>query len=111
MEGLTEIENLEVELMHAGVQYALGNMTWGNAIERIRENVNKLVVLKSSNSSWQSDEGGVSRDQHGHPISVRQIVNIIPIVEDGDYTQARGILPLAKGDELPEVQIRRTRDE
>lgn len=56
-------------------------------------------------------EGCVSRDQHGHPISVRQIANIIPIVEEGDYTQARGILPMAKGDELPEVRIRRTRDE
>jgi hypothetical protein len=56
-------------------------------------------------------EGAVSRDQHGHPISVRQIANIIPIVEEGDYTQARGILPRAKGDELPEVRIRRIRDE
>src|SRR5690242_1859744 len=56
-------------------------------------------------------EGVVSRDKHGHPISVRQIAHIIPIEEEGDYTQARGILPMAPDDELPEVRIRRTRDD
>ena len=56
-------------------------------------------------------EGWVSRDPtDGHPIAVRQVRKVTPLVKQGDYTLARGILPLALGTELPEERIRRLRD-
>ena len=56
-------------------------------------------------------EGLVSRDPtDGHPIAVRQVGKITPITKEGDYTQARAILPLKSGVELPETAIRRLRD-
>lgn len=56
-------------------------------------------------------EGLVSRDPtNGQPIAVRQVSKITPIVQEGDYTQARAILPLEPGAELPEVKIMRLRD-
>ncbi len=54
-------------------------------------------------------EGLVSRDPtNGHPIAVRQVSKITPIVQEGDYTQARAILPLEPDAELPEVAIMRS---
>lgn len=56
-------------------------------------------------------EGLVSRDPtDGHPMAVRQVSKITPIMEEGDYTQARAILPLKSDAELPEVTIMRLRD-
>ncbi len=56
-------------------------------------------------------EGWVSRDPtDGHPIAVRQVSSVTPIVKQGDYTLARAILPLDMGAELPEERIRRLRD-
>ena len=56
-------------------------------------------------------EGLVSRDPtDGHPIAVRQVSKVTPLVEQGDYTLARAILPLPLGAELPEERIRRLRD-
>ena len=56
-------------------------------------------------------EGWISRDPtDGRPLAVRHVSDITPILEEGDYTQARGILPLKPGDELPEVRIRQLRD-
>ena len=56
-------------------------------------------------------EGWVSRDPtDGHPIAVRQVSRVTPIVTQGDYTLARAILPLEPGAELPEERIRRLRD-
>ena len=56
-------------------------------------------------------EGWVSRDPtDGHPIAVRQVSKVTPIVKQGDYTLARAILPLALDAELPEERIRRLRD-
>ena len=56
-------------------------------------------------------EGRVSRDPtDGHPIAVRQVRKVTPLVKQGDYTLARAILPLALGTELPEERIRRLRD-
>ena len=57
-------------------------------------------------------EGWISRDPtDGHPIAVRQVSRITPIVEEGDYTLAGNILPLEPGEELPEVRIRQSRDD
>ncbi len=56
-------------------------------------------------------EGLVSRDPtDGHPLAVRQVSKITPTMEEGDYTQARAILPLKPDAELPEVTITRLRD-
>lgn len=56
-------------------------------------------------------EGLVNRDPtDGHPIAVRQVSKITPKLEEGDYTQARAILPLKPDAELPEVTIMRLRD-
>ena len=56
-------------------------------------------------------EGWVSRDPtDGHPVAVRQVSRVTPIVKQGDYTLARAILPLALDTELPEERIRRLRD-
>jgi len=57
-------------------------------------------------------EGWVARDPiNGRPITIRRVTNIIPIADQGDYTQARGILPLEPNAESPEKRIRRSRDE
>ncbi len=57
--------------------------------------------------------GQVSRDRDtGRPLSVRQIVEIIP-VQHGEtigYKAAKGILPQAKGGPTPEEIIRQMRD-
>lgn len=56
-------------------------------------------------------EGWVSRDAtDGHPIAIREVVNVIPIYEEGDYIQGRGILPLKPNSDFPEDRIRRLRD-
>ena len=56
-------------------------------------------------------EGWVSRDStDGHPITVRQVSRVTPIVKQGDYSLARSILPMEPGEELPEERIRRLRD-
>jgi hypothetical protein len=58
-------------------------------------------------------EGWVTRDPlSGRPLAVRRITNVTRLDEAApqDYTRARGILPLAPNDPLPEEAIRRLRD-
>lgn len=63
---------------------------------------------------WGRDvvvEGWISRDPvDGHPLAIRKVSSIVPLGEGGDYRNAREILPLQPGDELPEVRIRRLRN-
>lgn len=58
-------------------------------------------------------EGWVSRDPvTGRPLTVRQVSHVTPLTEVAphDYMKARGALPRAEDDPLPETQIRRLRD-
>ena len=57
-------------------------------------------------------EGLVTRDPStGRPLTVRQVTNIrILPDEEGDYRQARGVIPYAEASSTPEEVIRRLRD-
>jgi len=58
--------------------------------------------------------GLVTRDSlTGRPLAIRRITSIttLPEREAGQYRRARGIVPLRPDDELPEVTIRRERDD
>jgi hypothetical protein len=55
-------------------------------------------------------EGWVTRDPNdGHPVAIRRVTRVTPI-EEGDYRQARGVLPM-QGGLLPEQVIRQLRDD
>lgn len=56
-------------------------------------------------------QGWVTRDPaDGHPLAIRHIDDVTPILAEGDYRKARAILPLKPGELSPEEQIRRLRD-
>ncbi len=56
-------------------------------------------------------QGWVTRDPaNGHPLAIRHIDAVTPILAEGDYRKARAVLPLKPGDLSPEEQIRRLRD-
>lgn len=59
-------------------------------------------------------EGRISRDPlTGRPVAIRNIVDIAlqPDYGEGDYRQARGLIPWRSGDETPEAVLQRLRDE
>jgi hypothetical protein len=69
--------------------------------EMMRDNWGKRCVV----------EGWVTRDPNdGHPIAIRRVTKVTPI-EEGDYRQARGALPMRQGGLLPEQVIRQLRDD
>ncbi len=51
------------------------------------------------------------RIKDDRPVRVRNIVDVQPLSPSGDFRRARGVVPWQPGDELPEVTIRRLRDE
>lgn len=57
--------------------------------------------------------GAVSRDTQGRPSTVRDVndVSVLDSDEQLDYRAAFGALPIGPGEELPEVAIRRLRDD
>jgi hypothetical protein len=58
-------------------------------------------------------EGRIRRDsQTGRPLTIRDVRRIVPLPEPEPYRfyEARGILPLMPGEEMPEERIRRLRD-
>ena len=70
-------------------------------------------IMREAWGSRATVTGRVSRDAiDGHPIAVRQIVEVRPLVETerGSYQRARGAVAWQVGDRLPEDVIREMRD-
>lgn len=56
-------------------------------------------------------EGLIARDPAGRSITLRDVTGVSVVLDDGDFTKARAVLPYHRGDLLPEEIIRRLRDE